>query len=351
MKEENNMTLDELYSQMSDLLEKFQKIVSTANPAMLDIFRASVCEVLSIAKATQMAYNSGGQIDPAKLYDEISPIFTDPGVISNYQEQKRKMRKVSVTGLKYIRADAIIKALKKGVMRHDSRVRIQEIKDLHEEKIVPYLSSEEDWDDTIKGEFAKFKRHVIIEQDIILIDRSTFGPYAIDNMGKFSMDEKKAIFELEATLDLINKDLVAQNPELQAIINKHRPQPKDMNRFAPGKNIKHILTLPGATALISDRKKYTDQWIDKFIDALMASKYGDGIAKAWEDSKKRNKIPALIAGPLQAAGVYGCSRPELARAIRKDYDFHVSTDSYSTYMGMTEEQPFLEWVLEYVKSN
>ena len=141
------------------------------------------------------------------------------------------------------------------------------------------------------------------------------------------------------------------NPELQAIINKHRPQPKDMNRFAPGKNIKHILTLPGATALISDRKKYTDQWIDKFIDALMASEHGEGIAKAWEDSRKRNKIPALIAGPLQAAGVYGCSRPELARAIRKDYDFHVSTDSYSTYMGMTEEQPYLEWVLDYVKTH
>ena len=298
-----------------------------------------------------MAYNSGGQIDPVKLYNEISPIFTDPCVISNYQEQKRKIRKVSVTGLKYIRADAIIKALKNGVMRHDSRVRVQELKDLNEEKIVPYLSSEEDWDDNIKGEFAKFKRHVIIEQDIILIDRTTFGPYAIDNMGKFSMDEKKAIFEIEAILDLVNKDLVAQNPKLQAIINKHRPQPKDLNRFAPGKNIKHILTLPGATALITDRKKYTDQWLDNYVDALMASKYGEGIAKDWEDSNKRNKIPALIAGPLVKAGVYGCSNAELARGIRKDHDFHVSTDSYASYMGCKKEQPYLEWVLDYVKSN
>ena len=351
MKEENNMTLDELYSQISDLLEKFQKIVSTANPAMLDIFRASVCEVLSIAKATQMAYNSGGQIDPAKLYDEISPIFTDPDVISNYQEQKRKMRKVSVTGLKYIRADAIIKALKKGVMRHDSRVRIQEIKDLHEEKIVPYLSSEEDWDDTIKGEFAKFKRHVIIEQDIILIDRSTFGPYAIDNMGKFSMDEKKAIFELEATLDLINKDLVAQNPELQAIINKHRPQPTIPNGYAPGIITKQILKLPNVLALVTDRQKYTAEWIDKFIDTLMASEHGDGITKDWQNIRKRDKIPALIAGTLVKAGVFPDNKALLARTIRKGYDFHVSTDSYSTYMGMTEEQPYLDWVLDHVKNH
>ena len=347
----NELTLDELYSQLSDLLEQFQNIVSKVNPAMLDMFRANTCEILSIAKATQMAHNSGGQIDPVKLYNDISPIFTDPSVICNYQEQKRKIRKVSVAGLKYIRADAIIKALKNGVMKHDTRVRVQEVNNVCEEKIVPYLSSEEEWSDTIKREFAKLKRYLIIEQDIILIDRAMFGPYAIDNMEKFSMNEKKAIFELEAMLDLINKDMVAQNPKLQPIINKYRPQPKVYNDFAPGKITKRILKLPEVTKLITDRKKYTDQWIDKFVDDLMASEYGMGIAKDWENCKKRNKIPALIAGTLVAAGVYRCSRPELARAIHKDYDFHVKTNCYATYMGKTEEQPYLDWVLAYVKSN
>lgn len=351
MKQDNNMTLDELYSQLSNLLEQFQNFVSNTNPTMLDMFRASACEVLSIAKATQMAYNSGGQIDPVKLYNDISPIFTDPSVISDYQEKKRKIRKVSVTGLRYIRMDAIIKALDNGIMEYESDARVDEVEGLREERIVPLLTNKEGWNDDFKEKLAKLKRHLIIEQDIILIDRTSFGPYAIDNMEKFSMDEKKAIFELEATLDLINKDLVAQNPKLQAIINKHRPQPTIPNVYAPGIITKQILKLPNVLALVTDRQKYNAEWIDKFIDTLMASEHGDGIAKDWQNIRKRDKIPALIAGTLVKAGVFPDNKALLARTIRKGYDFHVKTDCYSTYMGKTEEQPYLDWVLHYVKKH
>ncbi len=351
MTKECDLSLDELYAQLTDVLEKFQNLVSSVNPEMLNMFQASMAEILSIAKATQMALNSGGQIDPVKLYNEISPIFTDPSVFSNYQEKKRKIRKVNVVGLKYIRADAIIKALKSDVMRYDTTTRVQEVEDVRDDRIIPFLSSKVDWNDAIKEEMAKLKRHLIIEQDIILIDRTMFGPYAIEHMGQFSMDDKKAIFELETTLDLINKDMVAQNPKLKAIVNKYRPQSKDPNDFALGLKIKKILKSSDVTDLITDRQKYTDQWLDKFVDDLLASEKGKSIIVDWSNSRKRNKIPALVAGPLVKAGVFGCSNPELARAISKCHDIKIKINSYATYLGKTEEMPYLDWVLDYVKSH
>ena len=347
----NNITLEQIIAALSVIVNPNNHVMDAIPASQQELLQKSALVSLSILKTSEMVSNSGGQIDHNELYNMLSPLLTDPTVIDSYNRWKDDLYSMTPNMLKRKRIEVILDVLNRGIMKHDDRPYNDEFDNVREDYIKPLMACEEELSDDIKKELAKLKRHLIIDGDIIMIDRQSFGKYAMKHIKDFSYENARAMFELDAMLDLINKDLVAQNPELQAIINKHRPQPKDMNRFAPGKNIKHILTLPGATALISDRKKYTDQWIDKFIDALMASEHGEGIAKAWEDSRKRNKIPALIAGPLQAAGVYGCSRPELARAIRKDYDFHVSTDSYSTYMGMTEEQPYLDWVLDYVKNH
>ena len=103
--------------------------------------------------------------------------------------------------------------------------------------------------------------------------------------------------------------------------------------------------------LVSDTKKYTNQWIEQLIDKLLASDKGKSIIVDWANTKKRIKIPALVAGTLISAGVFNCSKPKLARAIRVQHDFTVTIDSYATYMGCKKEQPYLEWVQNYVKSN
>ena len=104
-------------------------------------------------------------------------------------------------------------------------------------------------------------------------------------------------------------------------------------------------------ALVSNKQKYNAQWIEQFVDNLMASEHGRKIAEDWANSKKRIKIPALVAGCLISAGVFKCSKPKLARTIRIRHDFKVKTECYATYMGMKREQPYLEWVLAHVESN
>ena len=297
-----------------------------------------------------MVSNSGGQIDHNELYNKLSPLLTDPAIIESYNRWKDDLYSMTPNMLKRKRMQVILDVLKRGIMKHDDKPYNDEFDNIREDNIKPLISCEEKLSDDIKKELAKLKRYLIIDGDIIMIDRQKFGKYAMKHIKEFSYEDARSLFELDAILDFVNTDLTAINPKLQAIINKHRPQPKPLNDFAPGIITKQILKLPNVLALVTDRQKYTAEWIDKFVDDLLASEYGDGIAKDWQNIRKRDKIPALIAGTLVKAGVFPDNKALLARTIRKGYDFHVSTNSYSAYMCKTEEQPYLDWVLDYVKN-
>ena len=351
MNKNNCTTIEQIIDALSAIINPNKHVMDNIPASQQELLQKSALISLAILKTSEMVNNSGGQIDHNELYNKLSPLLTDPAVIDSYNRWKNDLYSMTPDMLKRKRMQVILDVLKRGIMKHDDKPYNDEFDSIHEDNIKPLISCEEKLSDDIKKELAKLKRYLIIDGDIIMIDRQKFGKYAMKHIKEFSYEDARSLFELDAMLDLINKDLVAQNPKLQAIINKHRPQPESPNGFAPAIITKKILTQPNVLLLVSDRQKYTAEWIDKFIDDLMASKYGEGIKVDWTNIKKRNKIPALIAGTLIAAGVYNCSRPQLARAIRKNYDFHVSTDSYSTYMGKTEEQPYLDWVLDYEKNH
>ena len=351
MNNKNKITIEQIIDALSAIIAPNNHVMDAIPASQQELLQKSALISLSILKTSEMVSNSGGQIDHNELYNMLSPLLTDPALIDSYNRWKDDLYSMTPNMLKRKRIEVILDVLNRGIMRHDDRPYNDEFDNVREDYIKPLMACEEELSDDIKKELAKLKRHLIIDGDIIMIDRQSFGKYAMKHIKDFSYENVRAMFELDAMLDLINKDLVAQNPKLQAIINKHRPQPTIPNGYAAGIITKQILKLPNVLALVTDRQKYTAEWIDKFIDTLMASEYGDGIVKDWQNIRKRDKIPALIAGTLVKAGVFPDNKALLARTIRKGYDFHVKTDCYSTYMGKTEEQPYLDWVLNHVKNH
>ena len=333
---------------LTSLIAPDSSVMSIVPNTGQEMLRHAVGEILAILKSSEMSNNSSGSIDYQELYIILKPIFTDAAVIEQYNKWKSDLYHLSPEALKSKRAQAVMDVLELGILKHDDKVFNWELDRVHEEEILPWLSVKS-LTEQQKNNLAKLNRYLIRDGDIIMIDRWKFGKYASDHMQQFSDQDARAMFGFEAILDMVNDDLVAQNPKLQTIIYKYRPQLKPLNDFAPAIIIKKILTQPEVLQLVSNKQKYTAQWIEQFVDDLLASEKGKSIITDWANTKKRNKIPALIAGTLISAGVFKCSKPELARAIRKGYDFHVSIDSYSTYMGCKKEQPYLEWVQNYVK--
>ena len=351
MNNKNNITIEQIIDALSAIIAPNNHVMDAIPASQQELLQKSALISLSILKTSEMVSNSGGQIDHNELYNKLSPLLTDPAIIESYNRWKDDLYSMTPNMLKRKRMQVILDVLKRGIMKHDDKPYNDEFDNIREDNIKPLISCEEKLSDDIKKELAKLKRYLIIDGDIIMIDRQKFGKYAMKHIKEFSYEDARSLFELDAILDFVNTDLTAINPKLQAIINKHRPQPKPLNDFAPGIITKQILKLPNVLALVTDRQKYTAEWIDKFVDDLLASEYGDGIAKDWQNIRKRDKIPALIAGTLVKAGVFPDNKALLARTIRKGYDFHVKTDCYSTYMGKTEEQPYLDWVLDHVKNH
>ena len=348
---------EEIISKIKNTVDTLTSLIAPDSPVMSivpraahEMLRHAVGEIMAILKSSEMSSNSGGKINYQELYNMLKPIFTDDAVIEEYNKWKNDLCHLSTDALKSKRMQKIMDVLELGIMEYDKDVFNWELEKVNEAEILPWLSVKS-LTDKQKKNLAKLNRHLIRDGDIVMINRDSFGKYASDHMQQFSDQDARAMFALEATLDMVNADLVAQNPKLQTIINKYRPQPKPLNNFAPAIIIKKILTQPDVMKLVSDTKKYTTQWIEQFIDKLLASDKGKSIIVDWANTKKRIKIPALVAGTLISAGVFNCSKPKLARAIRVQHDFTVTIDSYATYMGCKKEQPYLEWVQNYVKSN
>lgn len=346
-----SLSVRQIIDVLSATIDPVNHVMDPVPAYMQELLHKSLLTSLCIVKASEMVTNSGRQIDYQQMYDLLKPLLTDKTIIDSYNRWKNDLYGMTPEMLKCKRIQVILNVLRRDIMRHDTTPRNLEISNIPEEEIRPWLSCEDNLDSHIKKELAKLMRYLIIDGDIVMINRTKFGKYAMKHMNDFSYEDTKALFELDAVLDMVNADLVVQHPKLQAIINKHRPQPEPLNAFAPAKIIKCILTQSEVLQLVSDANKYTAEWIEQFVDHLLASDKGKSIIADWANSKKRIKLPALVAGSLIAAGVFDCSKPELARAIKVQYNYKVKTECYATYMGKRNEQPYLDWVLEYVKSN
>lgn len=122
---------------------------------------------------------------------------------------------------------------------------------------------------------------------------------------------------------------------------------KELNFFAPTKRMKMLLREEWFGVLTTDDKKYGTKWTDRFVDALMASSWGEQIARDWEFKEKRLMLKCMIIGVLKDMGVLKGSYNLVARQLDMEGE---NPATLAKYMGLGKKQPFAEWIENYVKS-
>lgn len=130
------------------------------------------------------------------------------------------------------------------------------------------------------------------------------------------------------------------NPEVNADIQE------ESNYFAPKKNLQELLKNPWFAEARTEGK-YDATWTDDFVTALMKSKYGVQIAQDWNAKGERNKctqIKGYMIGLLKDAGVLKGGYDTIAAKVK----LIENTRTFGKYMGEGKEQPYAEWVKEYV---
>ena len=87
--------------------------------------------------------------------------------------------------------------------------------------------------------------------------------------------------------------------------------------------------------------------VDNFIESLIASDYGEGIARDWAVTgarDKKNQLTAYVVGLLKDGGVLKGSYV----AIGNKTGLNNKERTFSTNMSRGKKQPYAEWVKDYV---
>jgi hypothetical protein len=115
----------------------------------------------------------------------------------------------------------------------------------------------------------------------------------------------------------------------------------------------------------TDRKRFTSEWRDRFVNALIESDYGEAIIVDFtnETRDKRQIVKGAIVGCLKAAGVFAESDLSMARAIlypqgskqavghEEEAERKKKSKTLSSYIGREKKQKYYYWVLEWVEAH
>ena len=129
-----------------------------------------------------------------------------------------------------------------------------------------------------------------------------------------------------------------------------------LNHEAPKINLQHLLKQPWFAETCGG-ERYDTAWTDAFVEALMGSEYGEGIARDWAVQGLRGRkvqLRGYVVGLLKDAGVLKGSYRAIAAKVGIVVNEGNKNDPYRTfadYMGRGKKQPYAQWVKEYVKGN
>ena len=117
-----------------------------------------------------------------------------------------------------------------------------------------------------------------------------------------------------------------------------------LNYFAPAKNLKVLLAEEWFEIHRTD-KRFDGQWTEALVNALMRSEHKDYIATEWGKDKRQDFIRGCLLGLLKEGGVIKGSMDSIARSANVCDNYR----TFSKYMGQGRQEPYADWVLEYVR--
>lgn len=119
-----------------------------------------------------------------------------------------------------------------------------------------------------------------------------------------------------------------------------------LNYYAPEKNLKVLLSEEWFEIHRTD-KRYDHRWTNDFVNALMASEHREYIATEWGKYKRQDYIRGCVLGLLKEGGVIKGSMDCIARSAGVCENFR----TFSKYMGQCRQEPFAQWILDYIKKS
>ena len=141
-------------------------------------------------------------------------------------------------------------------------------------------------------------------------------------------------------IDMVQQErrrlLESEMPDADAL----NPQ---LNYFAPAKNLKALLAEEWFEIHRTD-KRFDGQWTEGLVNALMRSEHKDYIATEWGKDKRQDFIRGCLLGLLKEGGVIKGSMDSIARSANVCDNYR----TFSKYMGQCRQEPYADWVLEYV---
>ena len=123
----------------------------------------------------------------------------------------------------------------------------------------------------------------------------------------------------------------------------------EQNLFAPQKHLQELLRQKWFGELRTN-DDYDAAWTDTFVEALMASEWKDGIANDWAikgERKKTTQIKGFVVGLLKDNGVLKGSYDGIASKV----ELTEPSRTFSRYMSQGKNQPYADWVKEYVTNH
>ena len=116
-----------------------------------------------------------------------------------------------------------------------------------------------------------------------------------------------------------------------------------LNYFAPAKSLKVLLAEEWFEIHRTD-KRFDGQWTEALVNALMRSEHKDYIATEWGKDKRQDFIRGCLLGLLKEGGVIKGSMDSIARSANVCDNYR----TFSKYMGQCRQEPYADWVLEYI---
>ena len=158
--------------------------------------------------------------------------------------------------------------------------------------------------------------------------------------------EENARGHRNAFLKYMHKITLAQEERrklLEAEATRKEDSENVLNYFAPAKNLKVLLAEEWFEIHRTD-KRFDGQWTEALVNALMRSEHKDYIATEWGKDKRQDFIRGCLLGLLKEGGVIKGSMDSIARSANVCDNYR----TFSKYMGQCRQEPYADWVLEYV---
>ena len=132
----------------------------------------------------------------------------------------------------------------------------------------------------------------------------------------------------------------------EVVQEEQEEQEEELNLDAPMISLQQLLKQPWFAEVRSD-ERYDEAWTDAFVEALMWSEFGEGIAHEWNNGGKLDRctqIKGYVIGLLKDAGVLKGSYDAIAEKV----NLIDKPRTFSRYMSDGKKQPYALWVKEYV---